>query len=705
MRSSYENIKRKRLRVHQAAPSSSRVLLDAGLMGIISAYQNGIFLCLQPYVKGHKTIPGADAFHGDEVMILLYVSNRRARMWLNVMAEHSIDLVKRLLLCKDLTAPLRLGGHSNDEKSRELMDIAAECGDLPIVTYLHEQQLACTSFAMDRAAANGHTAVLAFLHEVHGAVPSDNVLYGIVSSMSGCTCTAEHNAERYACLRYLVEKGIVSNAMHIRHGDEIMLTLVHLQRLDTLQLFHTHGLDRLFRPSTMDTAANRGCLSIVRFLHEHRSEGCTPAAMDLAAGQGYLDVVRYLHEHRTEGCTARAITSATVGGHREIVEYLVANRPERWSHPDTVELLAEQGGISMLRFVFAHDERAAVTKEAMSLAVSHGHLDVVIFFHERAPEVDCRRLAVVNALENGFVDVVTFMVTHRPEGLTTRLLGAVVRRGHLTLLQLLVAQRPSLVSTTTLWLALDAGHKGVAKYLFSTFPVLATARLLNAVVRNNDMELLKLMVRQSPGTVSPAAMHVAAKHGHLGALRYLHAHGGGCSHRALDLAAEHGHLRVVKFLHEERTEGASTYAMDKAAEYGHLSIVKYLHSTRAEGCTSHALSLAVQNNHAKVVAFLLTHRNEGCVLHAMTQACQRHLLPIANLLRSRPIGSCLCTANDYRMLPILEQNEWFQERDVGRDPWFSSEDGSDDDGDSDYDSDGSDDYRFDHFHHMLDWFM
>eukprot|EP01133_Synstelium_polycarpum_P016672 gene16672-19813_t len=60
----------------------------------------------------------------------------------------------------------------------------------------------------------------------------------------------------------------------------------------------------------MDRAAAHGHLAVVQYLHEQRTEGCTPNAMNLAAGSGHLDVVMFLHQHRSEGCTFRAFIEA-----------------------------------------------------------------------------------------------------------------------------------------------------------------------------------------------------------------------------------------------------------------------------------------------------------------------------------------------------------------------------------------------------------
>ncbi|KAI8847262.1 hypothetical protein BC829DRAFT_396815 [Chytridium lagenaria] len=76
----------------------------------------------------------------------------------------------------------------------------------------------------------------------------------------------------------------------------------------------------------MNQAAMRGHLDIVKFLHEHRSEGCTTHGIDSAARNGHLDIIRFLHENRSEGCTTSAMDNAAGYGHFEIVKFLHYSR-------------------------------------------------------------------------------------------------------------------------------------------------------------------------------------------------------------------------------------------------------------------------------------------------------------------------------------------------------------------------------------------
>ncbi|KAF0697982.1 Aste57867_11364 [Aphanomyces stellatus] len=128
-------------------------------------------------------------------------------------------------------------------------------------------------------------------------------------------------------------------------------------------------------------------------------------------------------------------------------------------------------------------------------------------------------------------------------------------------------------------------------------------------------------------------LDVAAAHGQLAALEYLHTIGHpGCTRNAMDWAAFHGHLHVVQFLHAYRSEGATTKAMDAAAMNGHLPVVEFLHASRAEGCTADAMTEAAWNGHLDVVSFLHTHRTEGCSVWTIDRAAWTGRLAVVRFL-------------------------------------------------------------------------
>ena len=78
---------------------------------------------------------------------------------------------------------------------------------------------------------------------------------------------------------------------------------------------------------SINNAAKRGHLEVIKWLHYNRSEGCTTKAlslkaMDLAAENGHLEVVKWLHHNRSEGCTTDAMNRAAKYGHLEVVKFL-----------------------------------------------------------------------------------------------------------------------------------------------------------------------------------------------------------------------------------------------------------------------------------------------------------------------------------------------------------------------------------------------
>ncbi|KDO25812.1 hypothetical protein SPRG_08755 [Saprolegnia parasitica CBS 223.65] len=78
----------------------------------------------------------------------------------------------------------------------------------------------------------------------------------------------------------------------------------------------------------INTAAARGQLDVVRFLHQHDLAKCSKKAMDDAASNGDLAMVTYLDKHRNEGCSLAGYILAEKHGHRDVVEYLLAHRPQ-----------------------------------------------------------------------------------------------------------------------------------------------------------------------------------------------------------------------------------------------------------------------------------------------------------------------------------------------------------------------------------------
>ncbi|KAG2843108.1 hypothetical protein PC116_g2264 [Phytophthora cactorum] len=167
------------------------------------------------------------------------------------------------------------------------------------------------------------------------------------------------------------------------------------------------------------------------------------------------------------------------------------------------------------------------------------------------------------------------------------------------------------------------------------------------------------------------AMDVAAAHGHLDVVRWLHANRTeGCTKAAMDLAATNGHLDTVKWLQTHRSEGCTVEAMDGAASGGHLDVVKWLQKHRTEGCTTAAMDNAASGGHFAVLKWL-SDKHAGCTVAALDGAATYGKLEVVKWLHRNRAEGCRTLAMDgaahggyLRVLRWLFENrkEGFTER-------------------------------------------
>ncbi|KAJ3316235.1 hypothetical protein HDU76_001956 [Blyttiomyces sp. JEL0837] len=153
-----------------------------------------------------------------------------------------------------------------------------------------------------------------------------------------------------------------------------------------LAAFHDHcRCPGMFTANTMNLAAKYGCLNHVKFLHEHRNEGCTTDATDFAATNGHLEVVKFLHENRNEGCTTNALDGAAGKGLYDIVKWLHENRVE------------------------------GCTTKAMDNAAKFGCLDVVRFLQNNRSEgcsLEGLKMALVWREWGSMLGMIAFLLDH-----------------------------------------------------------------------------------------------------------------------------------------------------------------------------------------------------------------------------------------------------------------------------------------------------
>ncbi|ETO62029.1 hypothetical protein F444_20026 [Phytophthora nicotianae P1976] len=187
------------------------------------------------------------------------------------------------------------------------------------------------------------------------------------------------------------------------------------------------------------------------------------------------------------------------------------------------------------------------------------------------------------------------------------------------------------------WLAARKGHIELLQYVYNLgIPnAFKDVSIWVGAVSNGKLETVKWLLERKlypPSDEESNVIDEAAKYGRLEILQFFHGLNTvmtmdedapesrltiqvnklWAKSHAIDLAAAHGHLAVIQWLHMHRKEGCTANAMDGAATYGHLHVVQWLQENRDEGCTTVAMDAAASNGHMSILQYLQINRSEGC---------------------------------------------------------------------------------------------
>ncbi|ETV97779.1 hypothetical protein H310_09131 [Aphanomyces invadans] len=297
-------------------------------------------------------------------------------------------------------------------------------------------------------------------------------------------------------------------------------------------------------------------------------------------------------------------------------------------------ILAYQGGIhhKLLEIVAAVrvlQSATCATPSARAVATHTLH----VWFHchhvpglrelyRVCPDVASHGTFLVYASSIGQVHAVKYLLAHHhPSHHGPAVLQATLH-GHLAVLQAFHdARTPDGFTSYVFTLAATHGHLDIIKFLHQHRATTCDTLAMDNAAKHGHLGIVEFLHRHREEGCTVDAMDGAAENGHIDVVEFLHRNRReGCTKRAMEAAAARGHKDVVRFLHLNRREGCHATAMDSAAERGDASMVQFLHWNRIEGCTVHALALAAANGHGDIVDFLLMFRTEGCVKQAMAAA-------------------------------------------------------------------------------------
>ncbi|KAF0682501.1 Aste57867_25375 [Aphanomyces stellatus] len=426
------------------ATAMTRVLVSPDLVDLISAYQDGVYLDMLPFlsVNIRSREPSCFLFwdeDGDDFnQSMAEDIHPLISAWLaDYGMLHLPILFARLPFLRDL-----------------VLQYAAWAGEASLLRWCHTAYLSLDSLELlmlaTIAVERGHLHVLELLRacgyqepvNVHDAIQSgslplvqfllqDSVDAVVPQLLHAAIATGSMNLVTYLLDRgdALSANGLVSEAAKHGHYD---ITLALLAR----------GLDA--SALTIDMAAQGGSLKLVQHLHDVGGYDCTTLAMDWACQEGHLDIVRWLHANRREGCTPNALRFAANRGHHEIVtfvhttlssefwkpfnlmyaarhgwwlvvQYLLDQNVCAWT-PDIFHQVVEQGDVPMVQWLHANQTRLGIditwTANVVARAASNGHLEILQWLHQHNPALECEPWAGCSAIKNGHVEVVQWLMAH-----------------------------------------------------------------------------------------------------------------------------------------------------------------------------------------------------------------------------------------------------------------------------------------------------
>ncbi|EGG22235.1 hypothetical protein DFA_04353 [Cavenderia fasciculata] len=286
--------------------------------------------------------------------------------------------------------------HRSEGATAIAMDYASKNGHIEIVKFLSEHRSeGATTYAMDWASMKGHIQIVEYLHfnRTEGATTNAMDWAAEYNHIEILKFLYENRTEGCSsfCILFPATKGYIDIISYLAHTVKVPLqtklvrTVLLNGQLDIFYFLRDHFADHdsIWNKGIMDAAASKGYIEVVKYLHEHRSEGATTYAMDHAAEKGHLEMIKYLHFNRTEGATKSAMDLAAENGYIDIVKFLHFNRSE------------------------------GCTKRAVENACWNGHLEIAEFLiNVRKEKYDKEEIIKQQSTNDGYYDIVRFVLSH-----------------------------------------------------------------------------------------------------------------------------------------------------------------------------------------------------------------------------------------------------------------------------------------------------
>ncbi|CAK4189705.1 unnamed protein product [Aphanomyces euteiches] len=276
------------------------VLLDAGLMPLVAAFQDGLLECLIRHIAQCKTATTRSFVDVRATRIFIYeigpgVQYTATALLLSreeadprfafhlAIANGDVEAVQAFLKCRPAVA------------TADATDCAAKYGHEHLVRLLYPR-VKCTNLALSLAAEEGHMAVVKYLVKCK------------VRSRSAIDSAARRG--NVDIVRLLVHRGF-------RWSSRAMDDACRGGHLNVVKFLTEAGMAVGCSTDIIDLASAYGHLEVVDYLFQLFPERCSTNAMDWAATEGHLNVVAYLHRCGA-ACTTQAMNGAAQNGHLDV---------------------------------------------------------------------------------------------------------------------------------------------------------------------------------------------------------------------------------------------------------------------------------------------------------------------------------------------------------------------------------------------------
>ena len=370
-------------------------------------------------------------------------------------------------------------------------------------------------------------------------------------------------------------------------------------------------INKRFYNVTIDDLAEHGLLEfIIRFPNKR----CTKKAVDLAAKNGHLDTVKWLCEHRTEGCFDDTVTKVVDKGHLEVLKYFVKIGIGIGIDYHILHVAAYRGNLDIIKYIYENREKYpsmyCTCTVSMDIAAEYGHLEIVKYLLTIG--IKCNKETMYRACENGHSEVVKFLKENCRVVVDDRALSLAIEYCHLELIKYLYSIRVT-CRNRNISDAVKQGRLDIIQFLHDNSrgeKWWCNGISLDIAAKNGHLEVLKYIHENGIEISYPSftALRLAVENGHLEVIKFLYSIGKTIDHynleKAMLIAIEKGYLEVVKFLYSFSSL-CSSDIINNAASYGHLEIVQFLHEMGVQ-CNEDSITFASRNGFIEVVKYLFS---------------------------------------------------------------------------------------------------